>query len=139
MIDVGTDYALVFDENGLADVDTTFATLADPARGLLFDLLKRITCGAGVLWWAPLDTTDVSDLRNSPLGPENEARARADIQRACDADPRFDEVDVQVQPQGRLLRVFISALAEGRPITLVAVLDEQGRITIEEAAVAAAE
>ncbi len=57
----GTDYKLILDEDGQLDVDTTFAIETDPAKVLVWDLLKTITTGQGVLWWAPTSTEDVNE------------------------------------------------------------------------------
>lgn len=129
----GTDYKLILDEDGQLDVDTTFAIETDPAKVLVWDLLKTITTGQGVLWWAPTSTEDVNesllDGMNSTILGELQSRLKTVI----DADPRFTSVEVLTRLMGREVSISIKATAGDETISLVVVVQENGTLRVEEA------
>lgn len=128
----GTDAALILDETGQLDIDTTFAVITDVARVLLADLLKIITTLSGALWWAPTATEDVTQLQNDAISPDRLAAARHRLQSAIEQDPRFEDVTVTTERSGRSLRIAIEARAVNRTLRLVLVVNDDGTLSVEE-------
>lgn len=128
----GTDYGLEIDEDGQFDVDTTFAIVTDIGRVLLADLLKIVTTISGTLWWAPTATEDATQLLNDAISPERLAAARHRLQSAIEQDPRFEDVSVTTERNGRSLRIFIQASAVNRTLRLVLIVNEDKTLSVEE-------
>ena len=124
----GTDAKLEIDENGRLDIDTTFSVETDPAKIIVWDMLKTITTGQGVLWWAPTATEDVNESLNDGF-----TRTRiAELQSALENDPRLTSVSVLLTLQNRDLLIRIEATAAEQAIVLVLVRREDGTLSIEE-------
>lgn len=121
----GTDYKLILDEDGQLDVDTTFAIETDPAKVLVWDLLKTVTTGQGVLWWAPTSTEDVNESLLDGMTSR--------LKTVIDADPRFTSVEVLTRLMGREVSISIKATAGDETISLVVVVQENGTLRVEEA------
>lgn len=128
----GTDYKLVIDEDGTLDVDTTFAEETDPSKILVWDILKTITTGQGVLWWAPTETEDVNESLNGTLTSAQMTELQGRLKGALESDPRFSAVSVIASKIGRELVIKIEAIASEQTITLTLVRKSDGTLAIEE-------
>ena len=129
----GTDYKLILDEDGQLDVDTTFAIETDPAKVLVWDLLKTITTGQGVLWWAPTSTEDVNESLLAGMTSTSLGELQSRLKTVIDADPRFTSVEVLARLTGREVSISIKATAGDATISLVVVVQENGTLRVEEA------
>ena len=128
----GTDYKLILDEDGQLDVDTTFAIETDPAKVLVWDLLKTITTGQGVLWWAPTSTEDVTESLLAGMTPTSLGELQSRLKTVIDADPRFTSVEVLARLVGREVSISIKATAGDATISLVLVVQEDGTLRVED-------
>lgn len=128
----GTDYKLVLDEDGQFDVDTTFAIETDPAKIVVWDMLKTITTGQGVLWWAPTSTEDLNESLNDGFTAPRLAQLQGRLKGVIETDPRLTFVSVVASLRGRELLIKIEATAADSAISLVLVRKEDGTIAIEE-------
>ena len=129
----GTDYKLILDEDGQLDVDTTFAIETDPAKVLVWDLLKTITTGQGVLWWAPTSTEDVNESLLAGMTSTSLGELQSRLKTVIDADPRLTSVEVLARLTGREVSISIKATAGDETISLVVVVQENGTLRVEEA------
>ena len=129
----GTDYKLILDEDGQLDVDTTFAIETDPAKVLVWDLLKTITTGQGVLWWAPTSTEDVNESLLDGMTSTSLGELQSRLKTVIDADPRFTSVEVLARLTGREVSISIKVTADDETISLVVVVQENGTLRVEEA------
>lgn len=128
----GTDYRLTLDENGAMDVDTTFAVETDPAKIIVWDMLKTVTTAQGVLWWAPAATEDLNESLNDGFTSARVAGLQARLKGVIEEDPRLTFVTVLASLRGRDLLIRIEATAAEQSISLVLVRREDGTISIEE-------
>ena len=128
----GTDYKLILDEDGQLDVDTTFAIETDPAKVLVWDLLKTITTGQGVLWWAPTSTEDVNESLLAGMTSTSLGELQSRLKTVIDADPRFTSVEVLARLTGREVSISIKATAGDATISLVLVVQEDGTLRVED-------
>ena len=128
----GTDAKLEIDEDGRLDVDTTFAVETDPENIIVWDMLKTITTGQGVLWWAPTATEDVNESLNDGFTRTRIAELQATLKSALENDPRLTSVSVLLTLQNRDLLIRIEATASEQAIVLVLVSREDGTLSIEE-------
>ena len=128
----GTDCKLILDEDGQLDVDTTFAIETDPAKVLVWDLLKTITTGQGVLWWAPTSTEDVNESLLAGMTPTSLGELQSRLKTVIDADPRLTSVEVLARLVGREVSISIKATAGDATISLVLVVQEDGTLRVED-------
>lgn len=127
----GTDVALIL-ENGLIDVDTTFAVVTDEARVLLYDLLKIITTTSGTLWWAPTATEDAGQAQCDAISPARLVAFQARLQNAVEQDSRYTSVVVLVDKRGPDMAITITCEAANRNLRLVLVTNADGTLSVEE-------
>lgn len=127
----GTDVALIL-ENGLIDVDTTFAVVTDEARVLLYDLLKIITTTSGTLWWAPTATEDAGQAQCDAISPARLVAFQARLQNAVEQDSRYTSVVVLVDKHGSDMAITITCEAANRNLRLVLVTNADGTLSVEE-------
>jgi hypothetical protein len=127
----GTDTALIL-ENGLIDIDTTFAVLTDEARVLLYDLLKIITTTSGTLWWAPTATEDASQAQCDAISPARLVAFQARLQNAVEQDARYTSVVVSIVKRGPDMAITITCEAANRNLRLVLVTNADGTLSVEE-------
>lgn len=127
----GTDCKLSLDDKGQLDVDITFAVETDPAKILVWDILKTITTGQGVLWWAPTSTEDVNESINDAFTSVTLADLQARLKAVIETDPRLTLVSVVITMAGRDMRIRIEATAADRTISWVLVRKEDGTLSVE--------
>jgi len=130
----GTDARLII-EDGQLDIDTTFAVETDPGRVLVGDLAKIVTTLAGTLWWAPTATEDATQGLNDAMSQDRAAAFRGRLQSAVQQDSRYTDVVVSLQQIGRTLTISITATAGNRNLVLVLVTNDNGTLSVQEAAV----
>ena len=128
----GTDHALLFDQNGQPDVDTTFAVQTDERLILLWDLYKIVTTPSGTLWWAPTSTEDAAQVQADAISSERLTAYRNRLQSAIEQDARYSSVSVFTQKTGLQLRVIIQATAAGRTLVLKLITNDDGTLSVEE-------
>lgn len=127
----GTDVALIL-ENGLIDIDTTFAVVTDAARVLLYDLLKIITTTSGTLWWAPTATEDAAQAQCDAISPARLVAFQARLQNAVEQDARYTSVVVLIVKRGPDMAITITCEAANRNLRLVLVTNADGTLSVEE-------
>ena len=130
----GTDARLII-EDGQLDIDTTFAVETDPGRVLVGDLAKIVTTQSGTLWWSPTATEDATQGLNDAMSQDRAAAFRGRLQSAVQQDSRYTDVVVSLQQIGRTLTISITATAGNRNLVLVLVTNDNGTLSVQEAAV----
>lgn len=127
----GTDFALIV-ENGIIDVDTTFAVLTNEAQVLLYDLLKIITTASGTLWWAPTATEDAAQAQNDAIAAERIVALQSRLQNAIEQDARYTSVVVLITKSGTRINIAITCEAADRNLRLVVVTNDDNTLSVEE-------
>lgn len=127
----GTDIALIV-ENGVLDVDTTFAVLTNEAQVLLYDLLKIITTASGTLWWAPTATEDAAQAQNDAIAAERIVALQSRLQNAIEQDARYTSVVVLITKSGTSMNITITCEAADRNLRLVVVTNDDNTLSVEE-------
>lgn len=127
----GTDIALIV-ENGIIDVDTTFAVLTNEVQVLLYDLLKIITTASGTLWWAPTATEDAAQAQNDAIAAERIVALQSRLQNAIEQDARYTSVVVLITKAGTRISIAITCEAADRNLRLVVVTNDDNTLSVEE-------
>jgi hypothetical protein len=102
---------------------------------LVGDLAKIVTTLAGTLWWAPTATEDATQGLNDAMSQDRAAAFRGRLQSAVQQDSRYTDVVVSLQQIGRTLTISITATAGNRNLVLVLVTNDNGTLSVQEAAV----
>lgn len=127
--DFGSDVSTFLREDGIADLDPSFAVITGPqvvAEGVARSLMTR----RGLLSEAPDRGIDLQQLQSARLTPGALRQVHAIVEREVRADDRVLDASVEVSnPEPYALRIRIACVTAAGPFEFVIQSSKAGDLT----------